>query len=82
MADAIRSWPEDVIAYKGASLWVSLSRWEMQLTMSCFDRYVDVLLPRLDELHSRQVEEGSVTLDEDGKVEGRETRTYPFLNSR
>lgn len=60
MADAIRSWPEDVSEYKGGLL------------------YRDLLLPRLDDLHQKQIQEGVVKLDENGEVVGRNMRTYPF----
>lgn len=60
MADAVRSWPEDVSEYKGGSL------------------YKDLLLPRLDDLHLEQIQNGLVKLDADGKVEGKNLRTYPF----
>lgn len=60
MADAVRSWPEDVSEYKGGSL------------------YKDLLLPRLDELHERQIREGLVKVDDNGDVVGKNIRTYPF----
>lgn len=60
LADALRSWPEDVLDYKGGK------------------RYVDALLPKLDQLHAAQVVSGQVKVDDAGQVVGRNERTYPF----
>ena len=55
----------------------SAGQWR-KTNISILNRYANLLLPKLDEMHAQQVKDGKVRLDDTGQIENRIQRTYPF----